>query len=125
MGTLQSHKVKEILFSQTCVQLLHFQLNLANIKICIHCYAISISFLLVHCLFHPPFRESDEHSISGVFYVVHGSARLSCVCSSSYSLSVPIGLKLVIAYKSYRCASGLYTILSHIDFSHFFSRDHV
>ena len=48
-----------------------------------------------------------------------GSARVPCVCSSAYSLSVPIELKLVIAYRSFRCASGLYTILSHIDFNHF------
>ena len=72
-----------------------------------------------------PFRESEEHSICGVLCVVRGSARVSCVCSSPiYSLSVPIGLKLVIAYRSCRCVSGLCTILSHIDFSHFFSRDH-
>ena len=31
--------------------------------------------------------------------------------------------ELTIAYRSYRCASGLYAIFSHIDFSHFFSRD--
>ena len=30
----------------------------------------------------------------------------------------------VIAFRSLRCASGLYTILSHIDFNHFFSCDH-
>ena len=53
-----------------------------------------------------------------------GSARVPCVCSSFYSLSVPIELKLVIAYRSFRCASGLYTILSHIDFNHFFTCDH-
>ena len=34
------------------------------------------------------------------------------------------GLKLAIAFRSYRCASGLYTIFSHISFSHFFSHDH-
>ena len=34
------------------------------------------------------------------------------------------GLKLAIAYRSYRCASGFYIIFSYIDFSHFFSRDH-
>ena len=83
---------------------------------CIHCYAISTSFLLVYCLLSPAFRESDEHSISGVLFVARGSARVPCVCSSSYSLSVMIGLKLVIAYR----LSGLYTIFSHIDFSHFF-----
>ena len=48
-----------------------------------------------------------------------GSARVPGVCSSFYSLSVPIELKLVIAYRSFKCASGLYTILSHIDFNHF------
>ena len=53
-----------------------------------------------------------------------GSARVPGVCSSFYSLSVPSELKLVIAYRSFRCASGLYTILSHIDFNHFFSCDH-
>ena len=41
------------------------------------------------------------------------------MCSSFFSLSVPIELKLVIAYRSFRCTSGLYTILSHIDFNHF------
>ena len=45
---------------------------------------------------------------------------MPCVCSSFFSLSEPIELKLVIAYRSFRCASGLYTILSHIDFNHFF-----
>ena len=48
-----------------------------------------------------------------------GSARVPGVCSSFYSLSVPIELKLVIANRSFRCASGIYTILSHIDFNHF------
>ena len=38
----------------------------------------------------------------------------------SYCLSAPIGLKLVITYRPYRCVSGLYIILSHIDFNHFF-----
>ena len=70
-------------FSQTCVHLLHYQLNLANIRICIHCYAISTSFLLVYCLLSPPFRESDKHSISGVLFVMRGSARVTCVCSSN------------------------------------------
>ena len=41
---------------------------------------------IVYC--RPPFRESDEHSISGVLFVVRGSARVQCVCSFSYSLSV-------------------------------------
>ena len=43
------------------------------------------------------------------------------MCSSFYSLSVPIELKLVIAYRSFRWASGLFSthILSHIDFNHF------
>ena len=94
-------------------------MNLANIRICIHCYAISTSFLLVYCLLSPA-RESDKHSIRGVLFVGRGSARVPCVCSFFYSLSVPIELKLVIAYRSFRCASGLYTILSHIDFNHFF-----
>ena len=39
------------------------------------------------------------------------------MCSSFFSLSVPIELKLV--NRSFRCAHGLYTILSHIDFNHF------
>ena len=76
---------KKIVFSQTCVHLLHYQLNLANIRMCIHCYAISTSFLLVFCLLSPALRESDEHSISGVLFVVRGSARVPCVCSSFYS----------------------------------------
>ena len=38
----------------------------------------------------------------------------------SYSLSAPIGLKLVIANRSCRCVSGLYTIVSRIDFNHLF-----
>ena len=74
-----------------------------------------LCFLLVYCLLSPAFQRN----ISGVLFVVRGSARVPCVCSSSYSLSVWIGLTLAIAYRSYRCASGLYTIFSHIDFSHF------
>ena len=95
------------------VHLLHYQLNLANIRICIYCYAISTSFLLVFVYCRPPFRESDKHSISGV------CSGNMCV-QLSYSLSALIGLKLVIAYRSCRCVSGSYTILSPIDFNHFF-----
>ena len=40
---------------------------------------------IVYC--RPPFRESDEHIISGVLFVARGSARMPCVSSSSYSLS--------------------------------------
>ena len=36
----------------------------------------------------PPFRENDKHSIRGVLFVERGSARVSCVCSSFFSLSV-------------------------------------
>ena len=46
------------------------------------------------------------------------------VCAALIQLSAPIGFKLVIAYRSCRCVSGLYTRLSHIDFNHFFSCDH-
>ena len=77
------------------------------------CYFPQLSYC------RPPFRESDKHCIRGVLFVERGSARMSCVCSSFFSLSVPIELKLVIAYRSFRCASGLYTILRHIDFNHF------
>ena len=82
------------------------------------------AFCLYIAYCRPPFRESDKHSIRGVLFVERGSARVPGVCSSFYSLSLPIELKLVIAYKSFRGASGLYTILSHIDFIHFFSCDH-
>ena len=65
-------------------------------------FAPAFCLYMVYC--HPPFRESDEHSISGA---VHGSsARVPCLCSSSCSLSEKIGLKLAIAYRSYRCTSG-------------------
>ena len=76
--------LKKILFSQTCVHLLHYQLNLANIRICIHCYAIPSIWFIVACLS----EKVMSISISGVLFVVRGSARVTCVCSSSYSLSV-------------------------------------
>ena len=68
-------------------------MNLANVRICIHCYAISTSFLLAYSLLSPAFeRESDKHSIRGVLFVERGSARVPGVCSSFYSLSVPMSL---------------------------------
>ena len=57
-------------------------MNLANIRICIHCYAISTSFLLVRSYIaycRPPLRESDKHSIRGVLFVERGSARVPCL----------------------------------------------
>ena len=67
-------------------------------------------------------RKTDQKEMDfrGVLFVERGSARVPCVCSPSFSLSVPIELKLVIAYRSCRSASGLYSILSRIDFNHFF-----
>ena len=50
--------------------------------------------------------------VISIVSVERGSARVP--------LSVSIELKLAIAYRSFGCASGLYTILSHIDFNHFF-----
>ena len=52
-------------------------------------------------------------------FVERGSARVPGVCSSFYSLSVPMPL---LTYHS--DAQVVYTILSHIDFNHFFSCDH-
>ena len=50
------------------------------------------AFCLYIAYCRPPFREIDKHSIRGVLFVERGSARVPCVCSSFYSLSVPMPL---------------------------------
>ena len=54
-GTSQSHDVKDCFLKHVYIYYIISWMNLANIRICIHCYAISTSFLLVYCLLSPAF----------------------------------------------------------------------
>ena len=96
-----------------------YQLNLAIFRYTLLCYFHQLSASILFAV-AGVFRESDEHSIRGVLLVVHGSAWVLCMFSSSYSLSVPMVLKISMCFCHGLKMCKWFMYNTHIDFSHFF-----
>ena len=75
-------------------------------------------------------------SVSILFIVAHLSEKVMSIdewgvvcgawfCTDAMCVQLLLQFKCIDRFETpYRCASGLYAIFSHIDFSQFFSRDH-